>query len=122
MPPIKHNAYLIAPEKVDGKNIRPVKPPFGYYGAKQRLASRIVAMLPPHNAWVEAFCGSAAITFAKKPAPIEVINDKHGEIVNLFDQIRHNDEELCRAVALTPYAREEFLGAGVPRRRLSRLE
>jgi DNA adenine methylase len=86
-----------------------VKPPFGYYGAKQRLSSRIVATLPPHNAWVEAFCGSAAITLAKAAAPIEVINDKNGEIVNVFEQLRNNHDELCRMVTFTPYAREEFL-------------
>ena len=50
-----------------------VKPPFGYYGAKQRIAAQITRALPPHNAWVEAFCGSAAVTLAKPPAPIEII-------------------------------------------------
>ena len=47
-----------------------MKPAFGYYGAKVRIASQIINSLPPHNAWVEAFCGSAALTLAKKPAPI----------------------------------------------------
>ena len=89
----------------------PSKPPFGYYGAKQRLARRIIASLPPHNAWVEAFCGSAAITLAKPPAPIEVINDLDDQIVNVFTQLRENPAELCRAVELTPYARAEFQGA-----------
>lgn len=88
-----------------------MKPPFGYYGAKQRLASRIVASLPPHHAWVEAFCGSAAVTLAKTPVPIEIINDRNGEIVNVFEQLRNNCDELCRLVALTPYARAEFLEA-----------
>ncbi|MAT73474.1 MAG: hypothetical protein CMJ58_28665 [Planctomycetaceae bacterium] len=87
---------------------QPVRPPFSYYGAKQRLARRIVEMLPPHNAWVEAFCGSAALTLAKPASPIEVINDLDGQVVNLFKQLRANHEELCRRVALTPYAREEF--------------
>lgn len=49
--------------------------PFGYYGAKQRIANKLIKMLPPHNAWVEGFCGSASLTLAKKPVPIEVIND-----------------------------------------------
>lgn len=84
------------------------KPPFGYFGAKQRLASQIIESLPPHNCWVEAFCGSSAITLAKSPAPIEVINDLDGEVTNVFEQLRNNSEALCRAVALTPYAREEF--------------
>lgn len=91
----------------DGK-VKPARAPFGYYGAKLRLARRIVDMLPPHNAWVEAFCGSAALTLSKPPAPIEVINDKDDQIVNLFEQLRNNTDALCEAVALTPYARAEF--------------
>jgi DNA adenine methylase len=88
--------------------VKPVKAPFGYYGAKLRIARKIVDALPPHNAWVEGFCGSAALTLAKRPAPIEVINDADGQIVNLFEQLRNNAEALCRVVALTPYARAEF--------------
>ena len=105
---ITKDLYTIAPRKLDVSEFRPVKPPFGYYGAKQRIASHIVNFLPPHHAWVEAFCGSAAITLAKKPAPIEVINDLDGQVVNLFKQLRENRDALCEAVSLTPYAREEF--------------
>ncbi len=86
----------------------PTRPPFGYYGAKQRISSKIISMLPPHNAWVEAFCGSAAISLAKPQAPIEVINDLDGRIVNVFNQLRNNSEELCRRIALTPYSWEEY--------------
>lgn len=85
-----------------------IKPPFGYYGSKQRIAAQITRSLPPHTAWVEAFCGSAAVTLAKPPAPIEIINDMDDQIVNLFEQLRNNQEALCRAVALTPYARAEY--------------
>lgn len=85
--------------------------PFGYFGSKRRLAIRIARMLPPHNAWVEAFCGSAAVTMAKKSAPIEVINDADSQIVNVFRQLRLHPKELIGLVELTPYAREEFLEA-----------
>ncbi len=88
-----------------------MKPAFGYYGAKVRIASHIINALPPHNAWVEAFCGSAALTIAKKPAPIEIINDLDDQIINLFDQLRNNSEKLIRAISLTPYARKEYFGA-----------
>lgn len=101
----------------NGSSPNGTKPPFGYYGAKQRLAAQIIATLPPHNAWVEAFCGSAAITLAKKPAPIEVINDRDGNIVNLFRILRRTPNALAAAVELTPYAREEFLTAGRGRRK-----
>lgn len=104
------------------KPVNGTKPPFGYYGAKQRLASQIIETLPPHNAWVEAFCGSAAITLAKKPAPIEVINDRDGNIVNLFRVLRKNHTPLISAVALTPYARQEFVSAGRRRKKQTSVE
>jgi DNA adenine methylase len=85
-----------------------IKPPFGYYGSKHRIAKKILELLPPHNAWVEAFCGSAAVTLAKAPAPIEIINDLDDQIVNLFDQLRENADAVSRAVAMTPYARAEY--------------
>ena len=100
----------------------PVRAPFGYYGAKQRIAQQVIMQLPPHNAWVEGFCGSAALTWAKKPVPIEVINDLDGQIVNLFDQLRNNTEALCRAIALTPYAREEFELSREPQEGIEPLE
>ena len=96
--------------------------PFGYYGSKQRLASRIVADLPPHNAWVEAFCGSAALTLAKKPVPIEIINDINREIVNFFHVLRDDSSELCRLLSLTPYARQELHEARLKAPNLSDVE
>src|SRR5689334_22972518 len=88
-----------------------VKTAFGYFGSKSRLALQLCNELPPHNAWVEVFCGSAALTLAKKPAPIEVINDLDHEIVNFFEQLRKNHEELCRLISLTPYSRAELAQA-----------
>src|SRR5579859_7470478 len=95
---------------------------FGYFGSKKRLAVQLCKKLPPHSAWVEAFCGSAALTLAKKAAPIEIINDLDGEIINLFQQLRDNEKALCRAVALTPYAREELESARKQKQKISELE
>jgi DNA adenine methylase len=81
---------------------------FGYFGSKLRIASKLCGKLPPHNAWVELFCGSAAMTLAKTPAQIEVINDINEEITNFFRQLRENHEELIRQISLTPYSRAEF--------------
>ncbi len=88
-----------------------VRPAFGYFGSKSRLALQLCHDLPPHNAWVEVFCGSAALTLAKKPAPIEVINDLDHEIINFFEQLRKNHKKLCRLISLTPYSREELAQA-----------
>ncbi len=105
---VKTKEYKIVVNSANSREVSPVRAPFGYYGAKQRIAKQIISSLPPHNAWVEAFCGSAAITLAKPPAPIEIINDRDDQIVNLFEQLRNNSTALCRAVALTPYARSEY--------------
>lgn len=101
---------------------KPAKAPFGYYGAKLRIAQQIIGKLPPHNAWVEGFCGSAAITLAKSPVPIEVINDADDEIVNLFKQLRDHPKKLYKAVALTPYSRTEYEIAHKKEKGLSPLE
>ena len=98
-------------KKLKDRKYKKVSPPFGYFGSKHRIASQIVAILPPHNAWVEAFCGSSAVTLAKPPAKIEIINDMDNQVINLFKQLRENQDELCRLVALTPYALSEYLTA-----------
>jgi DNA adenine methylase len=105
-----------------GDGVRQFRGPFGYYGGKQRLASQLVANLPPHNAWVEAFCGSAALTLAKEPAQIEVINDLNGEVVNFFRQLRDDSSRLCDLLRLTPYSREELKLARLPSSQLTDLE
>ena len=90
------------------KEYKKVAPPFGYFGSKNKIAFKLCKKLPPHNCWVEAFCGSASLTLAKPPAPIEVINDIDNEIINVFKQLRENSIELRRMIKLTPYARKEF--------------
>lgn len=88
-----------------------VNTPFGYFGSKNKIALQLCSDLPPHNCWVEAFCGSAALTLRKTQAPIEVINDIDGEIINFFEQLRNNHDALCKAIELTPYAEQELSNA-----------
>lgn len=85
-----------------------MKPPFPYYGAKGRLAPWIASLLPPHEVYVEPFCGSAAVLFAKTPSQHEVINDLDGNVVTFFRALRDQPDELTRACQLTPYARAEY--------------
>lgn len=105
--------YLIRTElkeKLDNK-YQKVQPPFGYFGSKNKLAIELCQKLPLHNCWVDAFCGSSAVTLAKPPAPIEIINDIDGEIVNVFRQLRNNSEVLRKHIEMTPYAEEELAEA-----------
>lgn len=77
-------------------------------GSDRRLAEWIVSLMPPHKSYLEPFFGSGAVFFNKPPSRIETINDLDGEIVNLFRVVRDTPEALERAVALTPYSREEY--------------
>ena len=82
---------------------------FTYYGGKQRLASKILKLLPPHKIYVEPFCGAAALFFIKTPSDIEVLNDKNKYIVNLFRVLRgKGSTELIEKLELIPYAIEDF--------------
>ncbi|MEW6332085.1 MAG: DNA adenine methylase [Pseudomonadota bacterium] len=64
-----------------------------WIGGKGRLASTIIEKFPAHSCYVEAFCGAAAIFFAKQPSEVEVLNDINGELVNLYRVIQHHLEE-----------------------------
>lgn len=103
-------------------HIRIAKSPFGYFGSKHKIALPIIKYIPPHNAWVDVFCGSAAVTLAKSPASIEVINDINKEIVNFFRQLRNQSMKLCELIELTPYAKQELIDARLHKKRLSALE
>jgi DNA adenine methylase len=89
-------------------------PPTNYYGGKARLAPWIASLLPAHRTYVEPFAGSAAVLFAKRPSPTEILNDLDGAVVNFFRVLRERPTELARALTLTPYARAEYqqLAAG----------
>lgn len=99
-----------------------INTPFGYFGSKNKIALQLCSELPPHNCWVEVFCGSASLTLRKSPAQIEIINDIDKEIINLFEQLRNNHEELCRLIALTPYAEQELIDARIAVKDLSNVE
>jgi DNA adenine methylase len=89
-------------------------PPTNYYGGKARLAGWIASLLPAHRTYLEPFAGSAAVLFAKRPSPTEILNDLDGAVVTFFRVLRERPTELARALALTPYARTEYqqLAAG----------
>jgi DNA adenine methylase len=91
-----------------------MKPPISYYGGKQRLASKLIPLIPKHTVYVEPFCGGATLLF-RKPWPNvtnkhhyrEVINDIDGDLINFFRQLRDNGDDLCDLLELTPYSEEE---------------
>lgn len=86
-----------------------IQPILKYPGAKWRLAPWIVSFFPEHDHYIEPYCGSAAIFFAKPPEQHEVLNDLDCHIVNLFNIMRTRSEELARAVMLSPFSEYEYI-------------
>jgi DNA adenine methylase len=87
---------------------QPLKPPFAYYGGKTTLAPVIADLLPAHAHYVEPFAGSLAVLLAKRPAPIETVNDLDGDLVTFWRVLRDSPADFARVAALTPHARAEF--------------
>jgi DNA adenine methylase len=85
-----------------------VKSPVPYFGSKQALSAWIVGMLPPHEHYVEPFCGSLAVLLAKPPSRMETVNDLDRGLVSFWRILRDRPDELARACALTPHSRAEF--------------
>jgi hypothetical protein len=85
-----------------------MRTPLTYYGGKQKLAAQIAAMMPSHVAYVEPFCGGAAVLFAKPPAERETLNDADGTVMRFWRALRDEPDRLAAAVAGTPYGRAEW--------------
>jgi DNA adenine methylase len=83
--------------------------PFAWPGGKRCLVTRLLPILPEHDAYVEVFCGSAKLLFAKAPSAWEVINDINGDLVNFFRVAKHRASELAEAFETECIASERFL-------------
>lgn len=79
-----------------------------YPGSKWSMADWIISHFPEHDVYLEPYFGSGAIFFNKKPARIETINDLDSQVINLFQIMREQPNELARLISLTPYSREEY--------------
>ena len=81
---------------------------FGWYGGKYSHLDWLLPLLPTCKHYCEPFAGSGAILLNRKPSPVETYNDLDGEVVNFFRVLRDKNEELIKAILLTPFSREEF--------------
>jgi DNA adenine methylase len=81
---------------------------FGWYGGKFSHLDWLLPQLPNCHHYCEPFAGSGAVLLNRNPSPVETYNDVDGEVVNFFEMLRDRPEELTRAIALTPFAREEY--------------
>lgn len=90
---------------------RRIRPPVKWHGGKYYLAPRLVRRFPKHYQYMtfaSTHGGCAAELFAKELSPVEVYNDINYRIFNLFFVLRNRPEDLCLALALTPYNENDF--------------
>ena len=88
--------------------------PLKWHGGKGYLASRIVALMPPHTHYVESFFGGGAVLLTKNPEGVsEVANDLNGWLTNFWNVLREPQqfEQLRRLLEATPFSESVFLAA-----------
>jgi DNA adenine methylase len=85
-----------------------MKPPMPYFGGKITIGPEIAALLPKHSHYVEPYCGSLAVLFAKIPSDHETVNDLDQVLMAFWRVLRERPEDLARVCALTPHSRLEY--------------
>jgi DNA adenine methylase len=104
-----------------------------WHGGKYYLASKFVALMPPHLHYVEPYFGGGAVLFAHDPhrdwllqdgkklpchlrGVSEVANDVNGELMNFWSVLRDEAsfDRFQRAVAATPFSEAAFQQACRP--------
>lgn len=86
------------------------KPAFPWPGGKRRLLKHILPIVErtPHQCYVEAFAGGAAVLLAKEPSKVEVLNDLNRDLVATYRCAQHHLDELVRQFRWALHSREMF--------------
>lgn len=82
---------------------------FNYFGGKFTWLEYLYANFPiGFTHLVDLFAGSMVVSINYHGNVIRTANEINGEITNFFLQLRDHEEELVRALRLTPYSEVEF--------------
>lgn len=86
------------------------RPVFRWKGSKWRIRKWLANLISEleFDVYAAHFAGAEAVLTALPPAPIEIINDLDGEVVNFWRVLRDRGDELRQVLLLTPYSREEY--------------
>lgn len=88
-----------------------MKTPITYYGGKQTMLKHILPLIPLHKVYTEAFCGGAAVLFAKRPSEAEIINDLNMDLTTFYWVAKVNYQELKTEVDKTLHSRDMHIHA-----------
>ena len=91
--------------------VKPLKSIVSWVGGKRRLAPAIVTRINalPHTLYAEVFVGMGSVFLARDRKPkAEVINDRSGDVTNLFRIAKHHPQALVDDLRLALASRAEF--------------
>jgi DNA adenine methylase len=89
-----------------------LRAPIQWFGGKGKMITKLMNHVPlGGKPYCEPFMGAASLFFARPPAPVEVLNDTDGDLVNLFRCLQDKEtfDELAHKLHYTLYARAEFI-------------
>jgi len=95
----------------DMRAVSPTLPPAAWIGGKRQLASRLVGIISTiqHTTYAEPFVGMGGVFFRRTAAPkSEVINDRNGEVVNLFRILQRHYPQFMDTLKFQITSRREF--------------
>jgi len=93
------------------RKVAPVKPVAPYLGGKFKLAKTLTAQIEqiPHECYAEPFIGMGGVFFRRKSKPkAEFINDRNGEIANLFRILQRHYQPFIDILKFQICSRAEF--------------
>jgi DNA adenine methylase len=91
-----------------------LRAPIQWVGGKGQMIAKLMKHVPlGGKPYCEPYMGAATLFFARDPAPVEVLNDMDGDLVNLFRCLQDKTlfEELKWKIQYTIYARAELVRA-----------
>lgn len=88
-----------------------MKTPISYYGGKQTVLKYILPLIPGHKIYTEAFCGGAAVLFAKHRVDAEIINDLNMDLTTFYWMAKVNYQKLKTEIDKTIHSRDMHVHA-----------
>ena len=73
------------------------------------MTDMLLALIPAHKTYVEAFAGGASLFWAKPPSGAEYLNDLNGNIANLYQVMKCDFDALAALIANTLHCEYTFL-------------
>ncbi len=77
------------------KKNKPITPIVKWVGGKRQLLPIIIKRIPAYTKFYEPFAGGCAVLFELQPKNA-VINDSNAELINVYQVIKNNVEELIK--------------------------